>query len=82
MKQLTLRQIPDAVEKRLRKEAADRGQSLNKTVIAILQEGLGLSDSAPKNDLSEFVGVWSQAEVEEFEQHTAAFSEIDEELWK
>lgn len=33
-------------------------------------------------DFSEFFGIWTKEEAEEFERNTAAFEEIDEEIWQ
>ena len=82
MNQLTLRQIPDAVERRLRELARREGKSLNKTVVSLLAAGLGLEKpSRRRRDLSGIAGAWSEAEAAEFDRNTAVFDRIDEELW-
>ena len=35
----------------------------------------------PKNDLMRLAGEWSQADAKEFEESTAIFNVIDEEVW-
>lgn len=83
MKQLTLRQIPKDIETGLRKEASQRGTSLNKVAINALEKGLGLvPPTRCKRDLSRFAGKWSAPEVEEFDKNTECFNQIDEELWQ
>jgi len=43
MKQLTLRQIPEEIERELRQTASRNETSLNQTAIVNLQAGLGLT---------------------------------------
>jgi len=83
MRQLTLRNIPDTLEKEIRRVARDRGTSINKTVRELLQEALGLGTEPEKRrDLSELTGVWNKEEAQEFTEATRVFEEVDEELWK
>ncbi len=83
MNQLTLRQIPDTVEEKLRIKAAEEHQSLNKTAVSALAKGLGISDfNSRKRDLSKFVGLWGRDEVVEFKKNTALFETIDTEIWE
>jgi len=80
--QMTLRQIPDAVEKKLRARSRRSGHSINRTTIELLEEALGVKASAgKKRDLSMFSGGWQEAEYREFERHTAIFEKIDAEVW-
>lgn len=81
--QMTLRQIPDEVEKKLRKRSRQSGQSMNRTAIELLEEALGLKMSGDKQrDLSMFSGEWKTSDYEEFQRHTSQFEKIDAELWK
>ncbi|MGD8237054.1 MAG: hypothetical protein PVH68_00755 [Armatimonadota bacterium] len=83
MKQLTLRKIPEPVERALRERARETGMSLNKTAIRLLQGALGLAPSSkPKLDLSAVVGGWTAEEAEEFERNLEIFEQIDEEVWR
>lgn len=83
IKQMTLRQIPDQLEKALRHRAKERRVSLNKVSIELLSQALGVDPSVTKKrDLSEFCGVWSPDDLEEFEQNTGCFDTIDPEIWK
>ncbi len=83
MKQLTLRQIPDAVEEKLRQKAAREHQSLNRTAIDALAKGLGVErQEVVKRDLSNLAGRWSKQESAEFERNIAIFETIDDELWR
>ena len=81
--QMTLRRIPDAVEKKLRAKSRESGRSINRTTIELLEEALGVKEhKGKKRDLSMFAGQWQEAEYREFERHTALFDKIDEEVWK
>ena len=85
MSQITLRNIPEPVDHKLRALAKQSGQSINRTILEVLKKGLGLSDAPPtkKRDLSAFVGIWTKEEAEEFDRNiNAMFETIDEEMWK
>lgn len=83
MKQLTIRGVSDELATALDQERRRKGASLNQTVLDLLKQAVGLSpDKAPDNGLLQFAGTWSSKELKEFEQHTAAFDQIDEDLWK
>lgn len=80
--QMTLRRIPDAVEKKLRTKSRESGHSLNRTAIELLEEALGVkTHGGKKRDLSMLAGQWQEAEYREFERHTAMFDKIDAEVW-
>jgi plasmid stability protein len=80
--QLTLRGIPDALNRAIRERAQREKKSINRTVTDILAEALGVeAGSAKKRDLSDLAGSWSEAEVREFEAALAPFEQIDESEW-
>jgi hypothetical protein len=69
----------------LEREAARRRQSLNKTVLALLAEALGLAEAAPREpygDLDELAGTWSKAEAERFDAALTAQRQVDAKLWR
>lgn len=80
MKHLTIRNVPDELHDALIEERQHRGQSLNQTVIELLGERLGIRGRF-SNGLSALAGDWSEEELRQFEQATASFGQIDEELW-
>ena len=83
MKHLTVRNVPGEVADALLAEKSRRGASLNQTVLDLLRRALGLApDAAYKNGLDRYAGDWSQAELQEFEDNTRMFRQIDEELWR
>ena len=83
MSQLTIRNIPPAVEARLRLEASRTGSSLNRTVIHLLTKATGVQPSqGPKRDLSKLAGRWDVAQTTAFERATEIFEQVDQELWQ
>jgi hypothetical protein len=80
---VTLRDLPPQVERALAERAAREGLSLNRTVIRMLEESLGLTAKPLQNrDFDAFPGAWSAAQADEFDQNLAEQSQIDWELWK
>lgn len=83
--QITLRSISVALRAALEAEAERRGQSLNKTVLALLSERLGLSDEKRPieyEDLDELAGTWTKAEAGRFEDALRAQRQVDAKLWR
>ena len=82
MSQITLRKLPRDLEKMVRTQARLRRLSLNKTIIALLQKSLGITDDSQKGQgLAALAGTWSAAEAEEFDRNTAFFEQIDRGVW-
>lgn len=83
MSQITLRQIPDILDKQLRSLASKNKTSLNKIVLSLLMKDLGLSvNSGKKRDLTDLWGTWTRNQYDEFQKNTEDFSQIDPELWE
>ena len=87
MKQLTIRGIPDEVERTIRKEARQKGVSLNKAALAVLEKASGVnrrskSKRPSHHDLDHLFGIFNKTEAEVLEKHIALHREIDEALWK
>ena len=83
MKQLTVRNVPEELAQALTEERVRRGESLNKTVLDLLFQALGLTHNRRfDNGLSRLAGQWSEEEFREFEANTALFEQIDEDLWR
>ena len=83
MKHLTVRNVPVEVAEALLAEKLRRGASLNQTVLELLRDALGLApDAAYENGLSHHAGDWSQEELQQFEDNTRMFRQIDEEPWR
>ncbi len=84
MKQLTVRNVPHDLEAALDAERRRRGASLNRTVVELLRQALGLAEGVEprENGLRRFAGTWTEEEYREFEKAIAPFEAIDEELWR
>jgi len=83
--QLTIRSIGSRLRAALEREASRRGQSLNKTVLALLAERLGLAESAAPaeyDDLDELAGTWSKSEATRFDEDLHAQRQVDPKLWQ
>ena len=79
MSQITLRKIPENVERQIRRIARETNKSINKTIIDLLKKSLGFQDEEYKmRDLSDLAGTWSEEEAREFEENTKGFEQIDE----
>ena len=81
MKTLTVRDVPPEVAAALKREKRRRGESLNRTVIELLSQSLGVGTTR-SNGLGRLAGTWTEEEFQEFERAVAPFEEIDDELWR
>jgi hypothetical protein len=82
VKAITIRYVDPDLARALQAEKRRRGTSLNQTVLDLLRHGLGVdADDGRSNGLGELAGTWSDAELAEFEEATAVFEQVDEELW-
>jgi len=83
MKKLTIRNVSPDLAAALGAEKHRRGLSLNRTVLALLQEALGVSAKVDQgNGLGPLAGSWTEDEFREFQHAVAPFREIDEEPWR
>jgi hypothetical protein len=85
MKAVTLRGIPPGVARALRKRSEGRGESLNKAVLALLEEAVGSRKPRRKklhHDLDALAGSWARDEGAAFERSLAEQRRIDPELWR
>lgn len=85
MKAVTLRNLPPLLDRAIRQRARKKGVSVNKVVIALLQDHLGESPKRQArryHDLDELAGVWSKREADTFEEVLTKQRTIDPKLWK
>jgi hypothetical protein len=85
MIQLTIRDVDDKLREALRREAQERGLSLNRLVLQLLRESVGLTAPSLQelyHDLDELAGTWSEEEAAAFEKELAIQRTIDERLWR
>ncbi len=83
MSQITLRGLPEPLEREIRRQARRRGSSLSKAIIELLERAVGFNHPSPKKrDLSSLAGTWDEAAFSEFEKAVSAFGEIEPEIWQ
>lgn len=83
MRHLTIRRVPSELANALEAEKRRRGASLNRTVLDLLAQALGVEHAGRRsNGLARFSGTWTQQEFEEFEKAIEFTEQIDEELWR
>jgi hypothetical protein len=84
MKIITLRNIPSELQHVIEARARKTG-SLNKTIIAMLEEAAGIHP-APKRrrqyrDLSHLAGRWTREEADAFDKALREIRTVDPEFW-
>lgn len=86
MKPVTLRNVPPDVERAIRRRAREKGLSLNKAIITLLEGDAGRRKSPKRpivyHDLDQLAGTWSAREASEFDAALDEQRHIDEELWE
>ncbi len=85
MKAITLRSLPPHLAKAIRKEAARKGLSINKTVIILLEGRTAIREGKKgrcraSRELDILAGSWSKKEAAEFDKAPAAQRTIDPDL--
>ena len=78
-KQLTMRGVSDEVGQRLEGLSRARGQSLNTTVLSILEAAVGVDE---RRQRLERYTTWTQEDLEEFNEALAPQRTIDDALWR
>jgi plasmid stability protein len=78
-RQLTIRNVPDDVAKRLERLSRERDESLNATVVQILTESVGVD--ARRARLQRYA-TWSPEDVAAFDKALAPQRVIDADLWR
>jgi hypothetical protein len=85
VKVITLRNIPPDVARLIERRSKRTGASLNKTVISLLEDALGVAhgaEPASHRDLDALAGVWSDRQADEFDEALAEQRRIDPEMWE
>ena len=84
MKSITIHGIDRPLEKLLKVKAEEEKTSMNKTIKKILEEALGVRpspDDPRRKEFTEFLGIWSKADLEQFKREIGDFERIHEEDW-
>ncbi|MCL4415273.1 MAG: hypothetical protein M1371_09795 [Actinobacteria bacterium] len=86
MRQFTVRGLSKELEERIEKEVNEKGLSLNKVLMSLLEKGSGLSrikrSQVIYSDLDHLAGSWSLEEAQEIEKYIKDQRKIDEDMWK
>ncbi len=86
MATLSVRGVDPETARLLKESAEKAGSSVNAQVLELIQRGLGLAPcrgaKGQYRDLDPLAGTWGDEDVRAFEAATAAFEEVDEELWR
>jgi len=83
MKHLTIRNVSTGLAEALEREKLNRGTSLNRTVLDVLERALGVTGAGRRsNGLADLAGTWSEEEHDRFEEAIAPTEQVDEELWQ
>ena len=78
-KQITVRGVKPELSRRLERLSRESCQSLNATVIAILERAVGID--ARRERLRRYMS-WTEAEAREFESTLTEMRKPDDGLWK
>lgn len=85
-KAITLRGVPPEVARVIRRRADETGDSVNRIVIGLLEEGAGINKKKRKrvlhHDLDHLFGVWGRDEARAFDRALRDQRRIDTDLWK
>ena len=78
-RQLTIRNVPDEVGRRLDRLSRDRGESLNTTLVAILTNSVGVN---ARGAHLERYATWTEEDAAAFDRALDGQRAIDPELWR
>ena len=78
-RQLTIRNVPDEVGKRLDRLSRDRGRSLNSVLLDILTKSVGVD--ARRARLERYA-TWTEEEASSFDDALASQRVVDADLWR
>ena len=82
MHTMTVRNVSAETAAALNEEKRRRGLSLNRTVLALIEESLGVNGNVRSNGLHRLAGTWSEEAFGEFEDAVAPLAEVDTEIWR
>jgi hypothetical protein len=78
-RQLTIRGVSDDLNRRLTRLSRERGQSVNRTALEILE---GAVDVNARRDHLKRYSSWTLRDIQEFDRALADQRVIDDELWR
>jgi DNA polymerase III delta subunit len=81
---VTLRNLPKKLDQTIKRRAKEKGVSVNKAVISLLEEQLEMKSgksATEYHDLDELAGSWTKAEADAFDNQLVHQRSIDSDLW-
>jgi hypothetical protein len=78
-KQITIRNPSPELARRLKSLSEARGESLNSTILRLLEEAVGIHE---RRERLRRYATWSEGDRREFEEALDAQRAIDEALWR
>ncbi len=85
MKSITIHGLDGPLWSMLKAKSESESMSLNKTIKMLLENSLGIKPTKNKNrynEFKEFKGLWTDADLFEFQKNTKEFTKIDKEDWE
>ncbi len=81
LKQYTIRNIPESIDRSLRRKAKESQKSFNQVALEALTLGAG-QNLVPKRNFTEVIGSLSSKEAADIEEEIRLQHQIDPSLWK
>jgi hypothetical protein len=78
MRQLTIRNVPAKIGKRLDRVSRESGKSINTLVLELLQKEFGES----RVERFRSFATWTEEEAREFDEAITDLRKVDEALWR
>ena len=78
-RQLTVRGVPDEVGRRLESISREKGKSVNRLILEILEAAVSMNE---RRERLKRYATWTQEDLREFEETLTAQRTIDEDLWR
>lgn len=82
MSQITLRGLDPEIERKLRRMANEKGKSLNRIVLEMINNSAGSKKKPPADSLRKLAGGWTDREADQFNESIKICEQIDEALWR
>lgn len=84
MKALTLRNLPPHLVSAITRRAAERGTSMTRAVISLLEDALEAKPRMrpPYHDLDDLAGSWTREEAAAFDEALGEQRAIDRDGWR
>jgi hypothetical protein len=84
MKSITIHGVDDPLAELIKSKAQSEGLSINQTITKLLESSLGVKprqSDGNRGEFEEFSGIWTEADLAEFEKNTKELRKVDPEDW-